>query len=101
MTVLAEQALVPRQRLLLKAGSRTVRALVESIDSRLDVDTLRGRTRASTGSASTTSARCGSAWPSRSRSTPTTRSAPPGAFLLIDDQTGATVAAGMVRTTAA
>ena len=43
VTVVAEQALVPRQRLLLKAGSRTVRALVESIDSRLDVDTLEAR----------------------------------------------------------
>jgi sulfate adenylyltransferase subunit 1 len=100
VTVVAEQALVPRQRLLLKAGSRTVRALVESIDSRLDVDTLEahaGVERLALNDIGEVRIRL--AEPVALDPYDEIRST--GAFLLIDDQTGATVAAGMVRTTAA
>ena len=100
VTVLAEQALVPRQRLLLKAGSRTVRALVESIASRLDIDTLEahaGVDRLALNDIGDVRIRL--AEPIAFDPYDEIRST--GAFLLIDDQTGATVAAGMVRTTAA
>ena len=96
VTVLADQALVPRQRLLLKAGSRTVRALIVSIDSHLDIDTLeahQGAERLGLNDIGEVRIRLADAVAldpyDEVRST--------GAFLLIDDQTGATVAAGMVR----
>jgi sulfate adenylyltransferase subunit 1 len=100
VTVVAEQALVPRQRLLLKAGSRTVRALVESIDSRLDIDTLEansGVDRLALNDIGEVRIRL--AEPVAFDRYDDIRST--GAFLLIDDLTGATVAAGMVRTTVA
>ncbi len=100
VTVLAEQALVPRQKLLLKAGSRTVRALVESIDSRLDIDTLEahsGVDRLALNDIGEVRIRL--AEPIAFDPYDEIRAT--GAFLLIDAQTGATVAAGMVRTTAA
>jgi sulfate adenylyltransferase subunit 1 len=100
VTVVAEQALVPRQRLLLKAGSRTVRALVERIDSRLDVDTLEAHAGVERlGLNDIGEVRIRLAEPVALDRYDQIRST--GAFLLIDDQTGATVAAGMVRTTAA
>ncbi len=100
VTVLAEQALVPRQRLLLKAGSRTVRALVESIESRLDIDTLEARAGVDRlGLNDIGEVRIRLAEPVAFDPYDEIRST--GAFLLIDEQTGATVAAGMVRTTAA
>ena len=100
VTVVAEQALVPRQRLLLKAGSRTVRAVVESIDSRLDIDTLEAHAGVDRlGLNDIGEVRIRLAEPVAFDPYDEIRST--GAFLLIDDQTGATVAAGMVRTTAA
>jgi sulfate adenylyltransferase subunit 1 len=96
VTVLADQPLAPRQRLLLKTGTATVRAIVAGIDSRLDVDTLDvhedatqlvlndiGEVRLHLAEPVALDAYA------RVRST--------GSFLLIDDQTGATVAAGMAR----
>jgi sulfate adenylyltransferase subunit 1 len=100
VTVLAEQALVPHQRLLLKAGSRTVRAVVEAIDSRLDVDTLDAQQGVDRlGLNDIGDVRIRLAEPVAFDPYDQVRST--GAFLLIDDQSGATVAAGMVRTTAA
>jgi sulfate adenylyltransferase subunit 1 len=100
VTVVAEQALIPRQRLLLKAGSRTVRAVVESIDSRLDIDTLEAHAGVDRlGLNDIGEVRIRLAEPVAFDPYDEIRST--GAFLLIDDQTGATVAAGMVRTTAA
>ena len=99
VTVLAEQALVPHQRLLLKAGSRTVRAVVEGIDTRLDVDTLeahQGGDRLVLNDIGQVRIRL--AEPVAFDPYDQVRST--GAFLLIDDQSGATVAAGMVRATA-
>jgi sulfate adenylyltransferase subunit 1 len=96
VTVLAEQPLAPRQRLLLRAGTRTVRAMVESIDSRLDVDTLDVHEDAE-------QLRLNDIGEIRLRlAEPVAldhydRVRATGAFLLIDDQTGATVAAGLAR----
>ena len=98
VTVLADQPLAPRQRLLLRAGTRTVRAMVESVDSRLDVDTLevdRGAEQLVLNDIGTISLRLAEPVAlddyARVRAT--------GAFLLIDDQTGATVAAGLAGST--
>jgi sulfate adenylyltransferase subunit 1 len=100
VTVVAEQALVPRQRLLLKAGSRTVRALIASIDSRLDVDTLEAHGGVDRlGLNDIGEVRIRLAEPIAFDPYDEIRAT--GAFLLIDDQTGATVAAGMVRSSAA
>jgi sulfate adenylyltransferase subunit 1 len=100
VTVLAEQALVPRQRLLLRTGSRTVRAVIEGIVSRLDVDTTQahaGVDRLALNDIGQVRIRL--AEPVAFDRYDDVRST--GAFLLIDDQTGATVAAGMVRGAAA
>jgi sulfate adenylyltransferase subunit 1 len=100
VTVLGDAPLVPSQRLLLKAGTRTVRAVVEAIGSRLDVDTLDVHGDATAlGLNDIGEVRLRLAEPvalddyDRVRST--------GSFLLIDDQTGATVAAGLARRPAA
>ena len=96
VTVLAEQALVPRQRLLLRAGTRTVRALVESIDSRLDIDTLDGHQDVARLVLNDIGeVRIRLAEPVAFDAYSEVRST--GAFLLIDGQSGATVAAGMVH----
>lgn len=95
VTVVADQPLVPGQRLLLRAGTRTVRAIVAAIRGRLDIDSLE-RVRVdslSLNDIGDVELRLAEPVPldpySRVRAT--------GAFLLIDDQTGATVAAGLAR----
>jgi sulfate adenylyltransferase subunit 1 len=96
VTVLSDQALVPRQRLLLKAGARTVRAVIAGIDSHLDIDTLEARAGVERlGLNDIGEVQIRLADPVAVDPYEEVRST--GAFLLIDDQTGATVAAGMVR----
>jgi len=96
VTVLGDDPIVPGQRLLLRAGTRTARAIVAAIDSRLDVDTLDlDADAASLALNDIGEVRLRLAEPvaldgyDRVRTT--------GGFLLIDDQTGATVAAGLAR----
>ncbi len=96
VTVVADAPLAPRQRLLLRTGTRTVRAIVDGITSRLDVDSLERHTAPDRlGLNDIGEVRLRLAEPvavdgyDRIRAT--------GSFLLIDDQTGATVAAGLVR----
>ncbi len=99
VTVVDEAHLRAGQRLLLKAGTRTVRALVDTVESRLDVDTLEldpsvdrlglndiGHVRLRLADVVALDEY------EQVRST--------GSFLLIDDQTGATVAAGLARAAA-
>jgi sulfate adenylyltransferase subunit 1 len=96
VTVVAEQALAPRQRLLLRAGTRTVRAIVERIDSRLDVDTLDVHEDADRLVLNDIGeVRLRLAEPVAFDAYDRVRAT--GAFLLIDDQTGATVAAGLAH----
>jgi sulfate adenylyltransferase subunit 1 len=96
VTVLADQPLTARQRVLLKAGTRTVRALVEAIESRLDVDTLeahRDTRHLQLNDIGEIRLRLAEPVPfdsyDRVRST--------GSFLLVDDHSGATLAAGLAR----
>jgi sulfate adenylyltransferase subunit 1 len=96
VTVLADQPLAPRQRLLLKTGTRTVRAVVEAIESRLDVDTLDDHEDAAQLVLNDIGeVRLRLAEPVAVDAYRRVRTT--GSFLLIDDQTGATVAAGLVR----
>ena len=85
-----------RQRLLLRTGTRTVRAIVASIDSRLDVDTLDNHEdarRLELNDIGEVTLKLAEpvAFDGYERVRAT------GSFLLIDDQSGATVAAGQVR----
>ncbi len=96
VTVLAEQPLVAGQRLLLRAGTRTVRALVEAIASRLDVDTLAAQPDVAQLALNDIGhVRLRLAEPLALDAYDRVRST--GAFLLVDDQTGATVAAGLAH----
>jgi sulfate adenylyltransferase subunit 1 len=99
VTVVADQALRAGQRLLVRAGTRTVRGLIASIESRLDVDTLdRDREAQTLGLNDIGEVRLRLAEPlpvdgyDRLRAT--------GSFILIDPQGGATLAAGLVRSAA-
>ena len=99
VTVLGDEPLVPRQRLLLRAGTRTVRALVGRIDSRLDVDTLERHEDAGQLVLNDIGeVRVRLAEPVAVDDYGRIRGS--GSFLLVDDQTGATVAAGLVRSAA-
>ncbi len=96
VTIVGDQQLLPRQRLLLRAGTRTVRVLVEAIDGRLDIDSLEihgGGENLSINDIGEVRLRLAEPVAldvyDRVRTT--------GSFLLIDDHSGATVAAGMVR----
>ncbi len=96
VTVLADEALVTGQRLLLKSGARTVRAIVAGIGHRLDVDTM----EVDTGVAQLVLNDIGQvhlrlAEPVAFDAYSDVRAT--GSFLLIDAQSGATLAAGMVR----
>ncbi len=96
VTVLADQPLVARQRLLLRTGTRTVRAFVDGISGRLDVDTLEqhaapGALRLNDIGEVTIRLAEPVALDGYDRIRAT------GSFLLIDDQSGATVAAGLAR----
>ena len=99
VTVLGDEPLAPRQRLLLRTGTRTVRALVERIDSRLDVDTLERHEDAPQLVLNDIGeVRVRLAEPVAVDDYERIRGS--GSFLLVDDQTGATVAAGLVRSAA-
>ncbi|MFW6772734.1 sulfate adenylyltransferase subunit 1 [Nocardioides sp. CPCC 205120] len=86
----------PRQRLLVKHTTRTVKALVKDLDYRLDVNTLhRDQETGELGVNEIGRVRLRTQQPllvdpySRNRTT--------GAFILIDEATGVTVGAGMVN----
>ena len=99
VTVLGDEPLAPRQRLLLRAGTRTVRALVERIESRLDVDTLdRHENAGQLVLNDIGEVRVRLAEPVAVDDYRRIRGS--GSFLLVDDHTGATVAAGLVRSAA-
>ncbi len=96
VTILADESLVPGQRLLLKSGTRTVPAVVAGIDHRLDVDTMDvhgERDRLALNDIGQVRLRL--AQPMAFDAYTDIRAT--GSFLLIEAQTGATVAAGMVR----
>ncbi len=96
VTVLSDTPVLPRQRLLLKSGARTVAAVVAGIDSRLDVDTLDVHEDADRLVLNDIGeVRLRLAEPVALDPYDALRST--GAFLLIDDHTGSTVAAGMAR----
>ncbi len=73
---LAEAPSVERARVLVRTGTRTVRAVLDSVSERLDIDTLEV-TPAPGRCSSTTSAGSASGSPSRSRSTTTRSTARP------------------------
>ncbi len=99
VTVLGDAPLATRQRLLLRTGTRTVRALVERIESRLDVDTLERQAGADELVLNDIGEiRVRLAEPVAVDDYGRIRGS--GSFLLVDDQTGATVAAGLVRSAA-
>jgi sulfate adenylyltransferase subunit 1 (EFTu-like GTPase family) len=90
------EPLGPGQRYLLKHGTQSVRATVEAIDSRLDLETLDPAAPASTlafndlGRVRLSLARVIAADPyAENRAT--------GAFILVDEVTHRTVAGGMIE----
>ncbi|MGB8020830.1 MAG: GTP-binding protein [Candidatus Nanopelagicales bacterium] len=95
VTVVSDRPIVSGQRVLLRAGTRTVRAIVAAITDRLDVDSLERVDVDALRLNDIGDVELQLAEPvpldaySHVRAT--------GAFLLIDDQTGATVAAGLAR----
>ncbi len=62
---LSDQPLAPRGRYLVKHGSATVQAIVTSVDSRLDLDSLSDVPASGLGSTTSAACTCGS--PSRCR----------------------------------
>jgi len=90
---LGDDALRPGARLLVKHGSRTVLAIVRSIDGRLDLDALRlaPADRLELNDIGRVTVRLASPLPVESYST----SRRGGAFLLVDPDDGRTLAAAM------
>jgi sulfate adenylyltransferase subunit 1 len=91
---LVEEPLRPGARLLLRHTTRQVRAIVESVESRLDVATLRSAAAAELGLNDIGTLRIRTAEPVMVDPYEVNRST--GAFLLVEEASGATVAAGMV-----
>jgi sulfate adenylyltransferase subunit 1 len=94
---LAEQTAPPRSRVLVKSGTRTVRALVQTFDQRLSIDTLEISEHADAfalNEIGTMSLRLAEPLPIDHYRTHRHS----GAFLLIDEADGTTLAAGMVLT---
>lgn len=94
---LAERPLVEGARVLVKHGSRTVQAVVRSLDASLDLDTLVGRPtdRLELNDIGRVRLRLAADLPAESYAT----ARQTGAFLLVDAQQGGTLAAGMVVST--
>ena len=94
---LAERPLVEGARVLVKNGSRTVQAVVRTLDSKLDLDTLLGEPadRLELNDIGRVRLRLASDLPTESYA----RARHTGAFLLVDGQQGGTLAAGMVVST--
>ena len=91
---LADQTLRPGTKVLLKHGTRTVQALVRTIDGRLDLDSasLRPADTLELNDIGHVTLRLASPVPAE----PYVQSRSTGAFLLIDSHDGTTLAAGMV-----
>ena len=79
----------------IKHTTRTARTIVKSLNYKLDINTLH-RDEAATACPSTRSAACGCAPPSRCCATTTAATGTTGGFVLIDEATKRTVAAGMI-----
>ena len=92
---LASHPLRPRQRVLLKHTTRTVQAVVTDIDGRLDLDSMAPEPVESLALNDIGRVRLRLAAPILGEDYQVSR--PLGAFLLIDPQTGGTLAAGMIR----
>ena len=91
-----ERPLQPGARLLLKHGTRTTRAIVGEIRERLELETLEPRPGARTASRSTTSGHVTLKVADPLVVDPYGECRETGAFVLIDDQDHATLAAGMI-----
>ena len=91
---LAEQPLVPGARVLVKHGTRTVRAIVPVIDARLDIATLAVEPTDRAGLNDLVRVGLTLAEPLPLEPYAVSRSG--GSFLVIDPQDGTTLAAGMV-----
>jgi sulfate adenylyltransferase subunit 1 len=91
---LAEQPLVPGARVLVKHGTRTVRAIVPVIDSRLDIATLAVQPADRAGLNDLVRVGITLAEPLPLEPYAVSRSG--GSFLVVDPQDGTTLAAGMV-----
>jgi len=92
---LAEQPAAPGSRVLVRSGTRTVRAILRSVDNRLDVDTLAVDTEPDTLMLN----EIGQVTVRLAEPIPVDRYVEhrrTGAFLLVDEADGATLAAGMV-----
>jgi sulfate adenylyltransferase subunit 1 len=94
---LSDRPLLPRAHVLLKHGSRTVRAVVRDVVGRLDLDTLdvadlTAADRLTLNDLGRVTLRLAAPLPVE----PYARARRTGAFLLIDPDDGATLAAGMV-----
>ena len=92
---LGHAPLQPGARLQVKHGTRTVNAIVRSLDAALDLDTLAWEPASSLGlnDIGRVSLRLAAGLPVE----PYATSRPGGAFLLVDPQDGGTLAAGMAR----
>ncbi len=97
---MSDRTLNPGARLLLKHGSRTTRAIVESITERLDLETLLGAP-APDGLALNDLGRVQIRVAEPLPADAYADSRATGAFVLIDDATNDTVAAGMISSTSA
>ncbi len=96
VTVVSDESLRAGQRLLVRAGTRTVRGMIGAIESRLDIDTLARDTEVETLDVNDIGEiRLKLAEPLPADSYERLRAT--GAFILIDPQDGATLAAGLVR----
>ena len=95
---LGDQPLLPGARLLVKHGSKSVLAMVRSIDGRLDLDTLRlvPTDRLALNDIGRVTVRLASPFPVE----PYSRSRTGGAFLLVDPDDGRTLAAVMADASA-
>jgi len=91
---MSEQPLAPRGRYLLKHTTNTVRALVESIEHRVDVNTLEHRSATSLALNEIGRVRLRCSAPVMAD--PYERNRATGSFILIDETTNDTVAGGMV-----
>jgi sulfate adenylyltransferase subunit 1 len=95
---LAEEPLKPGARLLLRHTTRQVRAVVDNVLTRLDVATVLSEPASELGLNDIGSVRIRTAEPIMVDAYEINRST--GAFLLVDELSGTTVAAGMVSRTA-
>ncbi|MCC2591965.1 50S ribosome-binding GTPase [Tessaracoccus sp. OS52] len=92
---LAERPLRVGQKVLVKHTTRTTQAVVRDIDGRLDLDTLRPQTTESLELNDLGRVRLRLAAPIMAEAYAASRQT--GSFLLIDPQSGANLAAGMIR----